>query len=103
MTSVVILKTVDSITRKLKGNKKDQLPVGLLAQLVRALHWYRRGNRVQILYISGFLFTTAKVVSKTATIFFSSKAYISVPFALAIHFKNKKHIYVCPFRLGSML
>jgi len=36
----------------------DQLPVGLLAQLVRALHRYRRG----------FLFTTAKVASITAMI-----------------------------------
>ena len=25
----------------------DQLPVGLIAQLVRALHWYRRGHEFE--------------------------------------------------------
>ena len=40
----------------------DQLPVGLLAQLVRALHRYRRGqgsNPGASLIFSGFLFATA--------------------------------------------
>ena len=40
----------------------DQLPVGLIAQLVRALHRYRRGqgsNPVKPDFFSGFLFATA--------------------------------------------
>ena len=62
----------------IKTRPNDQLPDGLLAQLVRALHRYRRGHRVRIppvqaWFFSGFLFTTAKVVSITAMIFFLSK------------------------------
>ena len=40
----------------------DQLPVGLLAQLVRALHRWRRGqgsNPGKSDFFSGFLFATA--------------------------------------------
>ena len=71
----------------------DQLPDGLLAQLVIALHRYRRGHRVRIPYkpdfFSGFLFTTAKVVSITAMIFFLSNELFlfqvySCTFAMAI-------------------
>ena len=45
----------------------------------RALHRYRRGHRVRIPYrpdfFEGFLFTTAKVVSITAMIFFLSNSF----------------------------
>ena len=47
----------------IKNRPNDQLPVGLLALLVRALHRYRRGHRFESrtsLIFSGFLFTTAK-------------------------------------------
>ena len=41
----------------------DQLPVGLIAQLVRALHRYRRGHgfdsRSSLNFFSGFFFSTA--------------------------------------------
>ena len=41
----------------------DQLPVGLIAQLVRALHWYRRGHgfdsRSSLNFFSGFFLSTA--------------------------------------------
>ena len=43
----------------------DQLPVGVVAQLVRALHRYRRGHgfepRSSLNFISGFIFSTAEV------------------------------------------
>ena len=52
----------------------DLLPVGLLAQLVRALHPYHRGQEFESQYkpelFSGFLFATAKVASTTAMILF---------------------------------
>ena len=61
----------------LNDRPNDQLPDGLLAQLVRALHRYRRGYRVRIPYrpdlFSDFLFRTAKVLSITTMIFFLSK------------------------------
>ena len=51
----------------------DQLPVGLLAQLVRALQRYRRGqgfeSRTSLNFL-GFLFAAAKVASITAMVFF---------------------------------
>ena len=51
----------------------DLLPVGLLAQLVRALHQYRRGqgfeSRTSLICFFGFLFATAKVVSVPPMIF----------------------------------
>ena len=34
----------------IKNRPNDQLPIGLLAQLVRALHLYRRGHRARIPY-----------------------------------------------------
>ena len=49
----------------------DHLPVALLAQLVRALHRYRRGQGFES--SSGFLFATAKVVPITAMVFFTFK------------------------------
>ena len=53
----------------------DLLPVGLLAQLVRVLHRHCRGQGFEsrtnvIFFFSGFLFTTAKVASITAIIYF---------------------------------
>ena len=42
---------------------KYQLPVGLIAQLVRALYWYSRGHgfefRSSLNFFSGFIFSTA--------------------------------------------
>ena len=52
----------------------DLLPVGLFAQLIRALHPYHRGQEFKSQYkpelFSGFLFATAKVASTTAMILF---------------------------------
>ena len=52
----------------------DLLPVGLLAQLIRVLHPYHRGQEFASQYkpelFSGFLFATAKVASITAMILF---------------------------------
>ena len=52
----------------------DLLPVGLLAQWVRALHRSCRGqgfeSRTSQNFFSGFLFATAKVASITAMIYF---------------------------------
>ena len=52
----------------------DLLPAGLLAQLVRALHRYRRGQgfefRTSLKFFSGFLSATAKVAYTTAMICF---------------------------------
>ena len=62
----------------IKNRPNDQLPVGLLAQLVRALNRYRRGHMFESRttdFFSVFLFTTAKVVSITAMIFFLSNSY----------------------------
>ena len=62
----------------IKNRPNDQLSVGLLAQLVRALHRYRRGHRSEsrtsLIFFAGFLFITAKVVSITTMIFFLSKS-----------------------------
>ena len=53
---------------------KGLLLVGLLVQLVTALHRYlrRQGfeSRTNLIFFSGFLFATAKVASMTAMIFF---------------------------------
>ena len=57
----------------------DQLPFGSLAQLVRALHLYCRGqdpNPVQTGIFSGFLITTAEVASLSAMIF-AINTYVS--------------------------
>ena len=51
----------------------DLFPVCLLAQVVRALHRYRRGQgfeyRTSLNFFSGFLLATAKVASITAMIY----------------------------------
>ena len=45
----------------------DQLPVGLIAQLVRVLHRYRRGHgfksRPSLNYFSGFIFSTVEFIT----------------------------------------
>ena len=59
----------------------DQLPVGWIVQLVRTLHWYRRGHGpvrfpFKAKFFSGLLFSTAKVECITAMIFHLLKMYI---------------------------
>ena len=70
-----------------KNRPNDQFPDGLLAQLVMTSAIPVQRSRVRIPYkpdlflflflffFSGFLFTTAKVVSITAMIFFLSNSY----------------------------
>ena len=71
-----------------KNRPNDQLPDGLLAQLVMTSAIPVQRSRVRIpckpdlflillfFFFSGFLFTTAKVVSITAMIFFLSNSYL---------------------------
>ena len=47
---------IEEILISTKNRPNDQLPDDLLAQLVRALHRYRRGYRVRILYKPDFFF-----------------------------------------------
>ena len=67
----------------MKNRPNDQLPVGLLAQLVRALHRLSQRSQVRIPYkpdffffFLGFLFTT--VVYLTAMIFFLSNSKLAI-------------------------
>ena len=69
----------------------DQLPVGLSAQLVRALHRHRRGQGFESrtsLNFSGFLFATAKVASITAMISFTFNIF---QFLTWVHFNTEKY------------
>ena len=57
----------------------DQLPVGLTAQLVRALHRYRKvrgSNPVQAWIFLGLVFATADVAHVTATTFLLWKIFL---------------------------
>ena len=55
-----------------KNHFNDQFPVGLLAQFVRALQWFHKGqgsNPGKPEFFSGFLLATALVTSLTTMIF----------------------------------
>ena len=45
---ITVIDTTFAVVKRKPGKKNDQLPDGFLAQLVRALHRYRRGHRVRI-------------------------------------------------------
>ena len=69
----ILITSSSSIHGFITNQFNDLLPVGLVAQLVRALHRYCRGQALESrtsLNFSGFLFATAKVASITAMIYF---------------------------------
>ena len=70
----IFITSSSSIHGFITNQFNDLLPVGLVAQLVRALHRYCRGqgleSRKKPEFFSGFLFATAKVASITAMIYF---------------------------------
>ena len=91
-----------SIWGYITNSKSDQLPVRLIAQLVRTLERYRRGHgfesRSNLFFFSGFIFSTALVGYITAMILVD---YLTATI-YHLHFKCYSAIQIYEFHIFTL-